>query len=365
MSYYICTTLLILSFVIYNECLTPSSSEKTFEKGVKAYSDERWSKCIEKFEESLHLYKLYKSVVVNCRLKCNSRVYDSLVKENIEDLKIYETYFNKKNCVDRCQKNGFIGVNLDSNLDEYIFHKMNAKKPYEYLHICYFQMHMFQKAASAAYTYLVAHPDDETMISNMKYYIRQPEIDANEVIDLESDDYLLLYDLGKQSYSRDNWAETVANMEEALNTYIASENVCRVECEQQPGQEWSSEFVITMSNNMASLLHCRQLCQDKLKLLKYNSGIEFLADVLNYLQMSYFQLEKFQDAYEAVTSSLVLIPKDKDMIANEKFYKKLIDKEISTQRPDIEFYMKRDKYEKDLLHLFHQANKNNINSNSS
>ncbi|CAH2050420.1 unnamed protein product, partial [Iphiclides podalirius] len=42
-------------------------------------------------------------------------------------------------------------------------------------------MHSFPKAASAAYTYLAAHPSDSKMENNVKYYIDMPEVDVNEI----------------------------------------------------------------------------------------------------------------------------------------------------------------------------------------
>lgn len=348
----------------FSDCVTPASLEKTYHKGVVAYSDERWSLCIEKFEEALHLYKLYKSILINCRIQCNGQIYESQIKEDIDDLKIYEKYFNKRNCLNKCQDKEFLNVNLNRTLEDSVLHDMQAKKPYEYLHICYFQQRMYHKAASAAYTYLVANPDDETMKANMHYYIAQPEVDPNEIVDIESDDYIVMYNLGKKSYKTDNWAETAASMEEVLKDYFSSENNCRVECERLPGQEWSSEFVITMSNNIASLLHCRQQCQDKLKFLKYHSGVEFIADVLNYIQVAYYHLEKYGDAAEAVGSYLALMPDDEDMLENFKFYSNHVDENGFVPRSEVVYYLKRDTYEKNILHFFHQGHKHDIDFNS-
>lgn len=356
--------LIISCEIILNDCLKPASLENTFHKGVIAYSDERWSLCIEKFEEALHLFKLYKSILINCRIKCNGQIYESQIKEDIDDLKIYEKYFNKRDCLNKCQDKEFLNVNLNRTLDDTVLHDMQAKKPYEYLHICYFHQRMFNQAASAAYTYLVANPDDDTMKSNVQYYLEQPEVDRNEVVDMESEDYVVMYNLGKKSYKQNKWAETVASMEEVLKDYFASENNCRVECEHLPGQEWSSEFVITMSNNIASLLHCHQQCQDKLKYLKYNYGTEFIADVLNYIQVSYYHLEKYADAAEAVGSYLVLMPDDEDMLENVKFYKKHVDEKDFVPRSEVVFYLKRDTYEKNILHFFHQGHKHDIDFNA-
>lgn len=339
------------------------SVDSAYEKGVKAYSDERWSKCIEYFEESLHLYKLYKSVVNNCRLTCNSQSYQSQIKENIEDLMIYERFFVKRDCLNMCQENGFSDMHINSTIQDSTLVNMEMRRPYEYLHMCYFQMNALPKAASAVVTHLVVNPQNEHMQKNLKYYMEQIEVDANEVVDLQSEDYKVMYKLGYEAYKNSNWRETIASMEEVVTDYILSENVCRVECETQPEQESSPEFIITVSNNIASLLHCRQQCQDKLAFLGYQSGIQFLADVLNYIQISYYRLNRYKEAAKTTASYLVLLPNDEDMLQNKIIYSTLVDQNAFEERSDIVHYFKRDAYEKELLYLFHQGI-NSIDSNT-
>lgn len=354
----------ITSLMVSSQCLKFSSVDLAYKKGFDAYSGERWSECIVQFEESLHLYKLYKTIIINCRLKCSSHEYDSEINENIEDLKIYEKFFKARDCLTKCQEKGFEDLHMYSDLHETVMSNMQMRKPYEYLHICYFQMYALPKAASAAYTYLIANPNDEQMRNNLDYYSQQPEVNINEVVDLENEEYNILYKLGLKSYNLHNWGETVAALEEALADYLTWENNCRVECERQPEQEWSPEFVITTSNMIAALLQCRQQCQSELKSLDYNSGSEYLADILNYLQISYYHLSRFEDAAKAVSSYLALMPKDEDMLENKNIYSTLVDKEMFIERSDIIYYLKRDTYEKKLLAFFHQGNNYSNNSNA-
>lgn len=339
------------------------SVDTSYNNGVKAYTGERWSKCIEHFEDALHLYKLYKSVVTNCRLTCNSQGYQSHIKENIEDLAMYERFFIRRDCLNKCQENGFSDMHLNSTIrDSTVFH-LEMRTPYEYLHVCYFQMNALPKAASAVFTHLAVNPNNIEMQENLKYYIGQPEVDPNEVVDLQSEDYKVMYKLGLQAYKNNNWGETIANMEEVVTDYILSENVCRVECERQPEQESSPEFIITVSNNIASLIHCRQQCQDKLSFLGYPTGILFLADVLNYIQISYYRLDKYKEAARTTASYLVLLPNDEDMLENKNIYSTLVDQNAFEERTDIVHYLQRDENEKELLYLFHQGI-NTIDSNA-
>ncbi|CAG4978663.1 unnamed protein product [Parnassius apollo] len=333
-----------------------------YKKGIDAYSKERWSECISKFEETLHLFKLYKTIEINCRLKCESQKQKAEVEE-IEDIGIYEKFLNNRLCITKCQSEGFDEARLNSFVPESVINEMTLKKPYEYLHICYFQMNALPKAASAAYTYLVANPEDEKMKQNVKYYIDQPEVDINEIIDLESEDYKILYNVGLKAYNAKKWGETVANMEESLTDYLSWENMCRADCQHQTELEWSPEFTVTVSNYMTALLMCKQKCQDKLKYLNFNSGIEFLADLLNYLQISYYHLGRIEDAAKAVESYLLLLPNDEDILSNKNIYSSLTDQKNFVEKSDIAYYFKRDKYEKRVLDTFYNSDINNeINS---
>lgn len=344
--------IVLLSLIVINESVKLSAVKNKYHKGVKAYTDERWTECIAQFEESISLYRVYRKRIINCRLKCNRNQYNSEIQNNIEDLKIYELLLKKTVCLKQC-----IGSVADTHLQEEfqdIIPIMSARKPFEYLHVCYFQMNALPKAASAAYTFHFGHPDDITMLNNVKYYSQQPEVDVNEIEDLLIENFMIYYKNGKDAYNKNDWEKTITNFEEAIKDYFSVENNCRAECELQPDQQISSEFFITIANNIASLLHCQQQCQDILKKFSYQSGIEFLTDVLDYLQISYYYTKDYEGAAEAVSTYMVMIPDAEDMIENKKFYSSFVDKEAFVNRSDIVYYFKRDTYEKMILNLFHK-----------
>lgn len=347
----------ICTFVLSRALKLPSI-EKSYNKGVEAYARERWSECIANFEEALHLYKLYKTININCRLKCMTQEWKSKM-EDIEDIKVYEKFLNTRLCIIKCQRDRFDETRISDVVPESILKNMQTKKPYEFLHICYFQMYLFPKAASAAYTYLAANPSDTKMENNVKYYIDMPEVDVNEVMDLESEDFKIFYGLGIKEYNLKKWGETIANIEEALTDYISWENMCRAECQHQSELEWSPEFTTTVSNYMLSLLLCKQKCQEKLKSLDFDSGQMFLADLLNYLQISYYNIGRIEDAAKAVQTYLLILPNDEDMLSNKQIYTTLTDKENFIERSDVSYYLKRDKNEKIFLDLYFNSDTNN------
>ncbi|GBP49331.1 Prolyl 3-hydroxylase 1 [Eumeta japonica] len=217
-------------------------------------------------------------------------------------------------------------------------------------------MYMLPKAATAAYTYLITNPDNKVMWKNYHYYIEQPEVDQKEVIDLESLEFIVSYKLGKDSYQQKNWGETIAAMEEALNKYIHFENDCRFECEEHTHVDGSQHFINAVASNTEYILNCKQKCQDEVKQLSYSSGSEFIADVLNYLQISYYHLNKIEDGAKAVASYLLIYPNDEDMIENKKIYSSLINEDAFIVRNDIVNYVERDNSEKKLLEFIQSNN---------
>ena len=59
-----------------------------------------------------------------------------------------------------------------------------------------FQSEQYERAASAAYTYLMKHPEHEPMQNNVQYYRSMPEIKPSYFRDLESKVHMVShYDL--------------------------------------------------------------------------------------------------------------------------------------------------------------------------
>lgn len=50
----------------------------------------------------------------------------------------------------------------------------------------YFQIKEYQKAASAAFTYLVAHPDDKIIQTALKQYSLMEQVNMNEIINYDA-----------------------------------------------------------------------------------------------------------------------------------------------------------------------------------
>ncbi|XP_053620501.1 prolyl 3-hydroxylase 1-like [Plodia interpunctella] len=351
------TLLLIFSFINLSVCEN-ISLEEVYKKGIKSYSRKDWSDCVIQFEETITLYKLCKNIILNCRHKCKSQPHQNLVQDDFEDLKFYENVFFISNCIMVCQETEFSRVSLKIDISDYVLTKMINLEPYEYLQVCYYQTNQLKKAASAAATYLIFHPDDSIMRSNLQQFMRLAKLSPDEIVHLEAEQYTLLYDLAMKSYSKKDWLETVEHLENSVKKYLSSEESCRAECQKLPEQEWSSELMITLSNAIAALIHCQQKCQKRLKSVGYISGIDFLSEALNYLQICYYNLDKIQEAAEATASFLLLKPDDEVMLENKEIYSNFTEPEAFVVRSEIQYYLKRDNYEKELLELYVHKNPN-------
>lgn len=341
-------------------CGSYTSINVIYKNGVDAFTNNRWAECVEHFEEVLHLYKQYKSIWVNCRLKCRSQPIMTDSKEQVEDLNVFEIFIERKKCLMDCVDKGFHDVKLNKEINYKILAVLKDRQIYKYMQMCYYKIDDLPKAASTAYTYLVNNPYDTDMVNKLQFYVVQPEVNIKDIIDIESDYFLDLYKIGKIAYDNGNWGEVIAAMEECISDYLLVENSCRAECEDFEDQERSSEFIVRITENIKKLLHCKQKCQNKVKILKFDTGAKFIADVLNYLQISYYHSDRVNDAATAVSSYLLMFPDDEDMIENKQIYSTLVNKESFIHRPDIFFFYKRDIYEKHLLNRLHIIEDENV-----
>lgn len=131
----------ILSVVAAEEPLfnISTSCGELYEKGVEAYLESRFSDCVQYIEEALERYHNYKKQLQRCRVRCAKESPDYLYPVNVENLHFFETAVRSTFCILQCKskhKNTFGLYNLDSKVES----KFLDHKPYEYLHLCYFQV---------------------------------------------------------------------------------------------------------------------------------------------------------------------------------------------------------------------------------
>lgn len=136
-----------------------------YEEGVKAYLDNQYQDCITYFERAIENYRLYSKSVQNCRLKCadEAELSEPLYAVDVEDLHFYEKTIKKTLCIIKCKSDKKIFGKFNLNHEtESLFEN---RKPYEYLHICYFQVSKSTKQN----VFCDYYPENTNSMTNIRF----------------------------------------------------------------------------------------------------------------------------------------------------------------------------------------------------
>lgn len=323
--------------------------DELYRRGVENYLEENWSECIDDLETAIAKHKRVLTAIADCRMQCANKEYDYLNQQNIEDLHFYEKMIRKTLCFMKCKRLNYEDVKFNKAPDGKSLKDIENLEPYLYIQNCYYKDNDIQKAASAAFTYLVRHPDNFLAKNNLKYYLTLPQVNPREVTNHETEEFYSLYLNAVNSYGDEDWNQVIAYMEEALHSYFAADDRCRVLCESSFDQGWLPDFTASISNHFTYCLQCKQGCSEKLKTLDGVKGDELLGDFYNYLQMAYYKVKKAPKALRSVASYLLIYPNDEEMLHNKVLYSNRIDDTPIEPRPEIVYYLSRNAYEKKLL----------------
>lgn len=130
----------LLSHVLSKNLNTTESCAELYEKGVDAYLDNDFERCVSNFEAALALYRSYTKKLQICRLRCaeEAELSEPLYHVDIENLRFYEKAIRNTLCIIKCKEKSeiFGAYNIDKETESLF----ENRKPYEYLHICYFQV---------------------------------------------------------------------------------------------------------------------------------------------------------------------------------------------------------------------------------
>ncbi|RLU20866.1 hypothetical protein DMN91_007480 [Ooceraea biroi] len=333
-----------------------STLAEIFENAVQAYLDEDWDRCIAGFNDALNGYKVYKRMVTTCRRKCKAEAADSspILAENIEDLQFYEKKIKETLCLMKCNQDyrEIAGATVLKRLPPVTEKKFVDLTIYEYLHICYFQKKRHQDAANAAFTFLTQHRDHEMIEKSLKFYIDLPDVQLEKIVNLEAAPFVKMYVRGVSAYENEHYAEAVAEFESSLESYMESEEKCRIYCEGPFDQGWHPEFTSSVANHFAFCLKCKRKCSSALNNVNGNFRSDLLRSHYNYLQFAYYKLGNLKAACAAVASFLLFLPADETMLHNKDYYsaQPKVKEEYFKPREEALSYVKRQEYELMLLH---------------
>lgn len=337
-----------LTFFIILNGFFALNLQQNYDDAVISYLDEQWSECIKRFENVVSLGKSYRTVVADCRMNCGTLLSESFKDEPISDLPFYKNLLAKTACLMKCKHDDLKYLDILRNYTK-VLQNINSLKPYEYLHICYFKMNLLQKAASAAYTHYLGNPHDVIMKQNLDYYVQLPEVDGTKIVNFEMEIFGAFFLNGTTNYARGNWSDVIRDMEGALVEYLKTEKICRALCDGPFDQGWLPDFTLSVANHFTYCLNCKQKCTQLPKSIGFSSGIDFLSEVLNYLQICYYKMKNIKKACNAAASYLILKSEDEKMLENKNIYMSISNNETFIARPEIEQYFRRHQDENDIL----------------
>ncbi|XP_071955524.1 prolyl 3-hydroxylase 1-like isoform X2 [Antedon mediterranea] len=346
-----------ISYYILILGVTPVQSYLAFEKtydelyqeGMKAYSREGWKDTINLLEKAISEFKFYRYQLTSCRIKCNNISRVSFTNANeLTELTFFESVFFQAECLRRCKFQNL--GNRPETMNQEVTEKFLGRIPYSYLQFAYFKDFQYDKAMSAAYTYLQGNPQDDIMKSNLEYY---ESISASKeaFVDLEQELHQAHFRKGLDYYQAQNWTGVIYEMEESLKAYWVADLECRALCEGKYDDRDFLDLYEAISNHYASTLHCKEGCESVLANFEGAEYEKYLPQHFHFLQFAYFKVEDLINAAQNALTYLLFSPEDEVMKSNMRYYLHVgaDDKQDIQPREDADLYYNQILMEKKML----------------
>lgn len=120
--------------------------KKLYQSGVDAYLENNFSGCVGRLEASLEKYREYRQKIVACRQMCamDAELFEPLYPVDVENLRFYEKTLRGTLCLIKC-RNGDELLSRTATISPDTEKIFEHRKPYQYLHLCYFQVRNYKK----------------------------------------------------------------------------------------------------------------------------------------------------------------------------------------------------------------------------
>ncbi|XP_071767734.2 prolyl 3-hydroxylase 1 [Centroberyx gerrardi] len=341
-----------------------------FDTAVEAYYKGDWMSVILNMEKALRNKATVRRVKAHCRISCaNQTAFGEPLAGlgvpipgagAVEDLGFFQKILKRADCVKSCEseKLGPPTLHLVGAEVELEFRK---RSPYNYLQVAYFKINKLDKAVAAANTFFLANPDHMEMRQNLDYYRMMAGVHEEDFKDLEARPHMAEFLLGKRYYSDDSFGLAAGHFEAAVDEYFTADQECRVLCEgayDYDGynyMEYSADLFQSMTDHYIQVLNCKQRCSVELASStgKDKPFEDFLPAHFNYLQFSYYNSAKFEQAIECAKTFLLFHPADEVMNQNLAYYSVMLgeDKaETISARQVVKQHIQQSLLEKELLY---------------
>ncbi|NP_001161578.1 leprecan-like protein precursor [Saccoglossus kowalevskii] len=332
-----------ISLIIVSSGEIPKTYDELYNSGIEAYTSEDWYGTIDSLEKAIAEFKFYRSSLATCRLRCNNVTsqFEDGYLEQFDDLFFFDRVLRKAECLTRC-KDKYLG-HRPERISQEITNDFVLNVPYSYLQMAYYKTDQMEKAASAAYTFLLANPDDVMMNSNMDWYQANSGIENLVMEDMEAKPHQINYMQGQDAYGQEDWSEAIDYFEQSLEEFYKVDGECRSLCEGPHEYEEFQDLYISIGTHYHSVVNCRLNCFQKTSVLEGKFAGDFLPSIYHYLQYAYFQVGEPDKAVQCAVSYLLFLPEDEVMTKNMEFYETQTGINVDSYQPrdDAKLYHSR------------------------
>lgn len=346
-----------------------------FDTAVEAYYKGDWLSVILNMEKALRNKAAVRGVKAQCRISCaNLTAFGAPLAGlgppvpgtgSVSDLGFFQKVLRRADCVNSCEleKLGSPSLHLVSEEVELEFKK---RTPYNYLQVAYFKINKLDKAVAAANTFFLANPHHVEMKQNLDYYRMMDGVQEEDFKDLEAPAHMAEFLLGKSYYSDDSFGLAAEHLEAAAEGYFPADRECRALCEGAYSydgynyMEYSADLFQTVTDHYMQVLSCKQRCSVELASAagRDKPYDDFLPSIFNYLQFSYYNSEKYQQAIECAKTYLLFHPGDVVMTQNLNYYSVVLGEDRAAAIPArqvVKQYIHQSLLEKELLYFGYEA----------
>ncbi|XP_075869421.1 prolyl 3-hydroxylase 1 isoform X6 [Nelusetta ayraudi] len=346
-----------------------------FDSAVDAYQKADWYSVILNMEKAIRNRATVRKVKVQCRLSCANQTSfsDHLAGVGVpipgvgslEDLGFFQKILKRADCVSSCELEK-LGSPTMHQVTEDVKQEFSKRSPYNYLQVAYFKVNKLDKAVAAANTFFQANPDHVEMRQNLEYYRMMAGVQEEDFKDLEARTHMAEFLLGKRYYSDDLFELAAEHVELAAKEYFTADQECRVLCEGSYNydgynyMEYSADLFQSITDHYMQVLNCKQHCAVELAshISRNEPFKDFLPSHFNYLQFSYYNSEKYEQAIECAKTFLLFHPDDEVMNQNLAYYSVVLGEDKAKTIPareEVKQYIKQSILEKELLYFGYEA----------
>uniref|UniRef100_A0AAQ5Z8G1 procollagen-proline 3-dioxygenase n=1 Tax=Amphiprion ocellaris TaxID=80972 RepID=A0AAQ5Z8G1_AMPOC len=308
-----------------------------FDTAVEAYYKGDWLTVILNMEKALKNKATVRNAKAQCRISCaNQSAFGEPVAGlgvpipgagSVEDLGFFQKILKRADCVKSCETEK-LGSPTLHQVSEEVELEFKKRTPYNYLQVAYFKINKLDKAVAAANTFFQANPDHMEMRQNLEYYKMMAGVQEEDFKDLEARPHMAEFLLGKSYYSDESFGLAAEHFEVAVEEYFTANKECRALCEgayDYDGynyMEYSADLFQTVTDHYMQVLNCKQHCSVELASTagRDKPFEDFLPSHFNYLQFSYYNSEKYEQAIECAKTYLMFHPEDEVMNQNLNYY---------------------------------------------